>query len=291
MASPPVRPEFDVPELDARYPLPASARAELGEHGHLTLRGVLEAAEITAVRSAVHRAAARVPALEPTATEGEAYARAFRQHTNLWRVDPGVARFTLAPRLARLAAELLGVVAVRLYHDQALFKLPGGSATPWHQDKHYWPIDQEMLTLWMPLVDLEPDMGELHFARGSHLGGALSDHPISAASQDELAALVRRRGHEVVGTGAMRAGDVSVHLAWTAHAAGANATATCREAMTVIWMPDGAHVLPPATAGQRADLSTWLPGLQPGDLAASALNPRAPAPAQTPPPDASAVRR
>lgn len=263
----------DFPRLDGSFPLPPGARDELLRYGHLTLRGVLTEDEAAAVRRAVLRAAARVPALVPTDAEGDTYARAFRQHINLWRVDEDVARFTLSPRLGTLAAELLGVPAVRLYHDQALLKLPGGGPTPWHQDKHYWPIDAEMLTLWLPLTDVHEAMGELRFARGTHALGPASTAPISDASQAELAALVQARGFEVAATGPMRAGDASLHLGWTLHAAGANTTTSCREAMTVIWMPDGARVVEPRNEGQRADLATWLPGLTAGDVAASPLNP------------------
>ncbi len=259
--------------LDGEFALPSSAPHDLARDGHVTLRGVLSAREVLAVRAAVQRAIARVPALVPTEQEGTAYARAFAQHMNLWRVDAEVARFTRSPRLGRLAALLLGVPAVRLYHDQALIKPAGGGPTPWHQDKHYWPIDQEMVTLWMPLVDITPQMGELRFAIGTHRAGPLSSAPISARSHAELEALVTQRGDAIAGTGPMRAGDASFHLAWTLHGAGANRSENPREVMTVIFMPEGARVVEPSNAGQRADLATWLPGLRPGDAAASPLNP------------------
>jgi ectoine hydroxylase-related dioxygenase (phytanoyl-CoA dioxygenase family) len=263
-------------DIDVDYALPSAALADLERDGHVTLRGVLPGAAVADLRVAVQRATARLPALVPTAAEGDAYARAFVQHMNLWRVDEVVARYVLSRRLGGLAARLLRAPAARLYHDQALCKPPSAGATPWHQDKHYWPIDAEMLTLWLPLVDLTQDMGELLFARGSHRQGALSQHPISARSDAELGALARERGYAIAGTGPLRAGDASVHLAWTLHSAAANVSAVAREVMTAIYLPDGARVGEPANAGQRADLSTWLPGLRPGDLAASPLNPRVP---------------
>lgn len=262
-----------LPPLLGRFALPREAHHELHEHGHVTVRGLLSRAEVIAYRGAIHRARSRVAALVPTDEEGDAYARAFAQHMNLWRVDADVAQFSLSPRLGEVAAQLLGVPRVRIYHDQALFKQPHGGGTPWHQDKHYWPIDAEMLTLWLPLVDLEPEMGELRFARGTHRAGPLSDQPISARSEADLDALVRARGYQVVGTGPMRAGDASFHLAWTLHGAAPNRTAREREVMTVIWLPDGARVVPPSNRGQEADLATWLPRLAPGDLAASMMNP------------------
>ncbi|MEJ7661127.1 MAG: phytanoyl-CoA dioxygenase family protein [Hymenobacter sp.] len=94
---------------------------------------------------------------------------------NLWRADEGVRRFVLARRFARLAADLLGVENVRIYHDQALFKEPGGGPTPWHQDQYYWPVDTtNTITMWMPLVDIDVAMGMLTFASGSHRQGACS---------------------------------------------------------------------------------------------------------------------
>ena len=58
------------------------------------------------------------------------------------------------------AAHLLGVDGVRLSHDQALFKEPGGGRTPWHQDQCYWPLDTDKtITMWMPLVDVPGEVG------------------------------------------------------------------------------------------------------------------------------------
>ena len=54
---------------------------------------------------------------------------------NLWERDVDVRKFVFGTRLARIAAELMGVRGVRMYHDQALCKLPGGGPTPWHADQ------------------------------------------------------------------------------------------------------------------------------------------------------------
>ena len=54
--------------------------------------------------------------------------------------------------------------AVRVYHDQALLKEPGGGHTPWHQDQNYWPFDSKRTVfMWMPSVDIEPEVGSMHF--------------------------------------------------------------------------------------------------------------------------------
>jgi len=44
------------------------------------------------------------------------------------------------------------VDGVRIYHDQALNKEPGGGYTPWHCDGYYWPLQSDkILTAWVPL--------------------------------------------------------------------------------------------------------------------------------------------
>ena len=46
---------------------------------------------------------------------------------------------------------LLGVDAVRIWHDQALYKEPGGRETDPHQDQPYWPIvEADTITAWIP---------------------------------------------------------------------------------------------------------------------------------------------
>src|SRR5436189_133361 len=83
----------------------------------------------------------------------------FLQVMNLWEVDESVKKFTLAKRFAKIAADLLGVENVRLYHDQALYKEPGGGFTPWHQDQYYWPLSTtNTVTMWMPLIDITEDL-------------------------------------------------------------------------------------------------------------------------------------
>ena len=76
----------------------------------------------------------------------------FLQSFNLWRVDERIARFVLAPGSPASPPPSSASSGVRLYHDQALCKEPGGGRTPWHQDHYYWPLDTDRtITMWMPL--------------------------------------------------------------------------------------------------------------------------------------------
>ena len=242
--------------------------------GHTRVEGLMDAAEVAVYRPAVAAVVEQARAVAPPLAERSTYDKAFLQLMNLWRRDATIERFVRSPHLAATAAALLGVERVRLYHDQALFKEPGGGFTPWHQDAIYWPLDgNRCITMWMPLVDVVPEMGAMTFADGTHRYGALGGTVISDASEADFDSLVAERGFALTTHGAMRAGDATFHDGWTLHRATRNDTDTMRAVMTVIWFADGERVREPSNTAQRNDLVTWLPGCAPGDLAASPLNP------------------
>lgn len=245
--------------------------------GHLLLRQVASAEEAAAYRHVISATTRQQSTESRPLEERDTYGKAFLQVWNLWQHSPDVARFVLASRYARIAAALLGVERVRIYHDQALYKEPGGGYTPWHQDAMYWPLDgHRCLTMWMPLVDITPDMGGLCFASGTDAEGPMSDVTISDASEEHFDRLLADGRFPVREPVPMRAGDATFHAGWTAHKALPNDSATTREVMTAIWFADGLRVLDPSNPAQRSDLGSWLPGLAPGDLAASPLNPALP---------------
>lgn len=267
-------PPESLPALDEPVTLPADATRGYRRDGFAIVRGLASAEEIARFRPAIVATADRRNLERRPLTDRGTYGRAFLQTPNLWQHDETVRRFVFARRFARVAAELMGVTGVRLYHDQALFKEPHGGLTPWHQDQVYWPLaTPHTITLWMPLIDLDPDMGIMHFARGSHVHGALSDLPIGSASQAELSRLVSDRGFAVTGPARMRAGDATFHAGWTLHGAPPNATDRTREVMTVIYYAAGTRVGGSDQPTRAFDLAAWLPGCREGDLAASEVNP------------------
>src|SRR5437868_5567156 len=145
--------ELKLPELVSEYALSVEQITSFRERGHILLRGVASRAEVAAYRPPIKRAVERFNTETRALDERDTYGKAFLQIVNLWERDEEVKRFTLARRFAKIAADLMGVNGVRLYHDQALFKEPGGGPTPWHQDHYYWPLDTDhMITMWMPLV-------------------------------------------------------------------------------------------------------------------------------------------
>lgn len=265
---------MSLPELTGDYKLRQEDILAFRRDGHVLLRGVAAPEEIAAYRPAILKARDRFGSERTPLDQRTTYGKAFLKGMNLWENDEAARTFVLSPRFGRLAAELMGVLGVRIYHDQALIKEPGGGLTPWHQDQHYWPVATDnMVTMWMPLVDLTPEMGVMRFASGSHLRRYLGDRPISDDSEREFEAYVRDQGFPTASAGAMRAGDATFHYGWTLHGAPQNSTSQAREIMTVIWYEDGARVSEVDNENRRRDLGRWLPGLQPGDLAVSRLNP------------------
>ncbi len=245
------------------------------EKGHAVVRGLCPPEAVAPWREVLVQAALRHSAETRPLEDRDAYGKAFLQITNLWQREEATRPFVLARRFAGVAARLLGVERVRLYHDQALIKEPGGGPTPWHQDQFYWPLDTDKtITMWMPLTDATPEMGTMEFADGSHRDGFVEiGEQISEFSEAFFEGFVRGRGFPITKGRRLQAGDATFHLGWTLHRAPGNATDRPREAMTIIYFADGARVSEPANAFQEADRRAWLDGLEPGAPAAGALNP------------------
>lgn len=270
-----VQGEADLPSLDGDYELDGQAVVSFAENGHVLLRGLASPAEVAAYQPVISAAAFGHSRETRALAERDTYGKAFLQVGNLWKVDEGVARFVLARRFARVAAQLLGVPGVRLYHDQALFKEAGGGITPWHQDRVYWPFEPDAgtITMWMPLVDVEEDMGGMAFASGSHKVGGLSQLLISDESQAYYDALVANGTFPVSEPVPMRAGDATFHAGWTLHRAHPNTGSVTREVMTVIYYADGSTVAVDPWPTQKNDLAKFFPAVKPGEVAVSDLTP------------------
>ena len=199
------------------------------------------------------------------------YGKAFLQVMNLWTHSEIVKQFVLGKRLARIAAELMGTRGVRLYHDQALFKEPGGGITPWHADQYYWPVDSDKtITAWVPLQDTPLELGPLAFAPGSFRIETGRHLEIGEESERQLQRSLKSYPIE---ESPFALGDVSFHSGWTFHRAGPNKTKSPREVMTVIYIDQDIHLTEPKNKHQQADRETWAPGVEVGKIVNSPLNP------------------
>lgn len=260
-----------LPDLSTDYPLsPAQVRG-FWEDGFIVLKTLLSANEVAAYERVIHDTAMAVFRADDMKLS---FSTAFLQRTNLRYDAPAVMKFCLSRRLASVASQLLEVKNVRIYHDQALFKPPGGSDSYWHQDQYYWPLATERsVGSWMPLVDYSPDMGGMRYAHSSHRFGNLGQHDITKASELFFNQFIQQRGLDVFEVPALQAGDCTFHAGWTVHGARANQSTKLREAMVVTYYPDGTRVDELTNKYRIKDAKEYLSGRRPGQLADSDLNP------------------
>lgn len=258
-------------ELDTPYNLTAEQVQFYGENGYVKLKNVLSANVLEHYRQAISKRVAELSADAVPLEQRDTYGKAFLQVMNLWKESEDVREFVFGKRLARIAAQLMGVSGVRIYHDQALYKEPGGGITPWHADQYYWPVSSEKtVTAWVPLQDTPSEMGPLAFCEKSHrfqIGRDLEISDKSETTLKEALSTFRTEDSE------FQLGDVSFHAGWTFHRAGANVTSRPREVMTVIYMDENIRLINPKNKNHLLDMERWCPGVQVGEVLASPLNP------------------
>ncbi len=261
-----------LPDLSATYLVPQAKIDYYRHNGHVVLRNICTREELDYIYPSLASSVDRFKKEKLKLEDRDTYHKAFIQVTNLWRLDETVKRFVTAQRFARIAADLMGVRGVRIYHDQALFKEPGGGHTPWHQDQYYWPIEgNNAITLWMPFVTAPIEKGTMSFAGGLQKG-PLVQLGISDASSDWYSAYMRE--HDIpLTTYELSAGDATFHGGWTPHKAAGNSTKDMRPVMTVIYVDADAKVCEPMNEHQPVDMAAFFPGLKPGDSINTHLNP------------------
>jgi ectoine hydroxylase-related dioxygenase (phytanoyl-CoA dioxygenase family) len=259
--------------LDLPYKLTAEAIRHFREKGYVKLKQVLSPEVIEYYGKEITRQVIALNRQQKPLAERDTYGKAFLQIGNIWTHSEIVKEFSFSKRLARIAAELMGVKGVRMYHDQALYKEPSGGFTPWHADQFYWPLSNpNTCTVWAPLQQTPLEMGALAFAAGSHKSDCGRDLEISDDSEKLISEKMQAMNfpYEV---GPFDLGEVSYHYGWCFHRAGANTTDKCRSVMTIIYMEDGIRVAQPKNKAQENDWKGCLPGTKIGEIADSPINP------------------
>jgi ectoine hydroxylase-related dioxygenase (phytanoyl-CoA dioxygenase family) len=214
--------------------------ADFRRDGFVVVPGLLSADELRRYGAAVDKAVARRSSHDTrTLAQKSRYEQSFTQCQNLWEDNPDVRPLDFDARIAGTAAGLLGVDAVRLWHDQALYKEAGGRETDPHQDQPYWPIvETNTITAWIPFDGSTLDNGAMGYLPGSHRLGVREfvniffGEPEDPLAREELAA-IKPVWVEVP------PGAVAYHHGLTFHLARPNATGTVRRVHTVIYFADG----------------------------------------------------
>jgi phytanoyl-CoA hydroxylase len=148
--------------------------------------------------------------------------------------EPAFRQSPLRRHCEALAKQLLGPTAEFVF-DHVMMKPPaGGRATPWHQDQAFFTPKTRFLavTFWIPLQDVDREMGCLKFIPGSNRGplhrhrsidNDPHTHGLEALDVDEQRAEYCP----------LRAGEATVHHWLTIHGADANITAMPRRVYAI----------------------------------------------------------
>jgi len=213
---------------------------EFQRDGFVVVPDLLDAGELARFGAAVDAAVARRSRHDTrTLAEKSRYEQSFVQCQNLWEDSPNVRPLTFHPRVAGTAARLLGVDAIRLWHDQALYKEAGGRETDSHQDQPYWPIvETDTITAWIPFDGSTLSNGAMGYLPGSHRLGVREFVNIFFGPPEDPLQRSELAGIEPVWV-EVPPGSVAFHHGLTFQLAGPNTTGTVRRVHTAIYFADG----------------------------------------------------
>lgn len=259
--------------LSEPFTLTDAAVAQYREHAWIKLKDVFPPFVIEHFDGIITQEVMRLNTQDKPLEERDTYGKAFLQVTNLWTKSDAVRPLVFSSRLAGIAARLMEVEGVRLYHDQALYKEAGGGYTPWHADQYYWPLaSDKCITAWIPLQETPLEMGALEYSAGSHRLDVGRDKPISDESETLIEEALRASdcAHIVE---PFSIGEIGFHAGWLFHRASPNTTSDPRRVMCVIYMDRDMRLKEPENDHQRLDRDVWCPGAMPGEIIDTPLNP------------------
>lgn len=262
-----------IPLLNEAYALNDEQIQFFKDNKFIKLKQVLDPETVAYFNDVISKKVDELNKVDIPLEERNTYGKAFLQLFNLWQHDERIKALVFSKRLAGIAARLLQIDGVRLYHDQALFKEAGGGITPWHADQYYWPLaTDKTITAWIPLQATPLEMGPLEFSAGSHTIIEGRDLAISDESEVAIQKRLKVTDFEHV-IEAFDIGEISFHSGWVFHRAGANTTNNTRKVMTIIYMDRDMRLKEPSNDGQVNDWHTWCPGVKIGEVINSPINP------------------
>jgi len=210
--------------------------------GFLVVENVFDPRELASFGEAVDAAVASRTASDARALEEKTiYEQSFIQCMNLWEDSLAVRKLTFDPRLGEMAARLLDAQAVRIWHDQALYKEAGGRVTDPHQDRPFWPIrPAKQVTAWIAFDGSRRGHGAMAYVPGSHRVGLERFVDISHVFEEpyEILGDSKIADIEAVWVEA-EPGSVVFHHSLTVHFAEANHGRDTRRVYCIIYFSDG----------------------------------------------------
>jgi ectoine hydroxylase-related dioxygenase (phytanoyl-CoA dioxygenase family) len=256
------------PDIDSHYNLEDQKIDFFWQNGFVILKNVLSKDEISVYRNEIKKVAENRYNYKNKDFDG-----AFYQALNIRFDSKGVEKFCLSKRIGKIAADLMRTNAVRIFHEQAIFKEPGDTKSYWHQDQYFWPLNTNLhIGMWMALTDMTKDMGLMRFVKNSHTIGDLVGKSISTKSETHFDDVIKNNNLETIEINSMSAGDCSFHFGWTIHGAGLNKSNKVREAMVVTYYADGSRVGKLDTKDRKGDAELFLGNKKEGELANDPMN-------------------
>ena len=277
IAAPPL-PDVAIPnddeviaELAAPYVLTEDQIAFFRENGFIKLKDVFSPGAVLKLRAELVRLLKAEFDVDPDTGARDR----FLSLEMIWPDNPLLRAYVLSPRLGQISADLLKVAAVRLYHDNVLAKQAGCGRTPWHFDDHHFPLDtHDVVTAWAPAQPIPVEMGPLAFAYPldvHKLVDAVTFEKTGTGYDRGVAEVFARNGVTVDET-PFEMGEVSFHHNLNFHTAARNRTDRSRVVLANTYYADGARIVDAPTM-VSGDWQKFMPGVGPGDIAASPLNP------------------
>jgi 1-deoxypentalenic acid 11beta-hydroxylase len=148
------------------------------EEGYLFFRSVLNSEEILKVKQDLIHVLQRQGVVKAGASE------ALWTGVGLEKVDelelyalPSYSELLESRQMVQIVEKILGEPVFMFKSHTIRYALPNDSAhaTPAHQDRFFIRINQRFRTLWIPLMDIDEQLGGLALGGGSHKRGLL-DH-------------------------------------------------------------------------------------------------------------------
>ncbi|MFT4874978.1 phytanoyl-CoA dioxygenase family protein [Congregibacter sp.] len=254
-------------ELNASYELDPLAIKQFNRDGYVKLKQVLSPGALALLRQEME--------MTLLADLGENPKLDFRSGEMMWLTNDIFRQFVLSPRIAKIAAALMGVQSVRLYHDNALAKEPGCGRTPWHFDKEHFPIaSNNVCTAWIPLQAIPGNMGPLAFAVGMEtyrLVESVQSSRFDMSYDRTVSNIFAEQGVDV-DNGPFGLGEISFHHSQSFHTAGPNNTTESRMVLATTYFEEGACVIPAPTM-ISGDWRKFMPDVGAGEPIQSRYNP------------------
>jgi ectoine hydroxylase-related dioxygenase (phytanoyl-CoA dioxygenase family) len=164
--------------------------------------------------------------------------------------DPFWLRVVSDDRLLDVAERFVGP-NIALFNSSYFCKTPNnGSPVLWHQDRSYWPIESEVVTVWLAVDDSTQENGCLRVIPGTQheiLGKLIetTETPNILGSGIDAGLVDESKAVDIV----LRAGDVSVHHPHIIHGSKANFSSKRRCGLAIRYIPTSTRIA--VAAGER----------------------------------------